>query len=329
MDVAFGRTLVERDRVEKRLQILRRLVEPGEAIPLLAVADMHLLLQCRHLIDGHDAGVVVLVSFKRQSMPLDRVGDEAGWPVVLHPVETLEQRLEIVTGEVCHQPMQGVVGVLVEQVGNARHLAEVPREPVPPCLAASIGERRVGRIRTGVDPFTQLAATGLGEHRFQKLAVLEHDNLPFDRAEQVLEALREAVDHHGIETLAVVVDDPPDVSDIVFPRLEQCLEHVPFVELRVSGQRNHPPRRTAVRQSSQAEIVLHECREGRHGNAKTNRPSRKIHVGYIFGPGGIRLRAAQGTKTHQTLSSLTTKEILNRVKDRTCVRLHGDTVVRT
>ena len=229
-------------------------------------------------------------------MPLDRVGDETGRPVVLHPVETFEQRLEVVTGQVRHQPVQGVIVVLVEELGNTRYLAEVARELVTPGLAASIGKRRVDRVGTRVDPFTQLTATRLHERGLEKLAVLEHDHLPFDRTEQVLEALRKAVDHHGIETLAVVIDDPPDVSDIVFPRLEQRLEHIPFVELRISGQRNHPPGRTDVRHPFQPKIVLNQSRERGHRDAETDPVEKStsaaslVREGYAWAPSRARIR---------------------------------------
>ncbi len=58
-----------------------------------------------HLGDGHQAGMVVLVAGERQAEALDRVGDEAGRPVVGgRLLERLEQRRHVVAGEVGHQP---------------------------------------------------------------------------------------------------------------------------------------------------------------------------------------------------------------------------------
>src|SRR5208282_5183863 len=68
----------ERYAIEKALERSAWQGKPCEAIPLLAVCDTHQRLELPHLLEVHEAGVVVLVPRQRQSEALDGVGDEAG-----------------------------------------------------------------------------------------------------------------------------------------------------------------------------------------------------------------------------------------------------------
>ena len=55
-------------------------------------------------VPGHQPGMVVLVAGKRQAETLDRVGDEAGRPVVAaRRLEGVEQARQIVAAEIGHQ----------------------------------------------------------------------------------------------------------------------------------------------------------------------------------------------------------------------------------
>ena len=54
-----------------------------ERLPFVARPDVHRGAEGLHLRRRHQAGVVVLVAGERQAEALDRVGDEAGRPVVL------------------------------------------------------------------------------------------------------------------------------------------------------------------------------------------------------------------------------------------------------
>ena len=76
----------ERHVLEKGLKLVRIDLEAGEAVPLLPDGDPVLLLELRHLLGCHEAGMIVLVAGERQAKALDGVGDEAVWPVVVDPV---------------------------------------------------------------------------------------------------------------------------------------------------------------------------------------------------------------------------------------------------
>ncbi len=159
-------------------------------------------------------------------------------------VEGVEERLQIVAAEVRHQLLQRTVVVLVEHLADARRVAEVAtgaarRQAAPPLYASAeyqeFGQssihcrsasppRRVERLPRAARPYFSVTT------------------LPVHAAEDAVEPKEQAVGDHRIEALAVVVDDPPDIPDVVLPRFEHRLEDIAFVELRVAGEGNHPPR---------------------------------------------------------------------------------------
>ena len=87
--------------------------------------------------------MVVLVSGKRQAVPLDRVGDEAGRDVVRDRVERVPHGRHVVPTEVGHQPAERRVVVLVEQRADAMRVAEVTNQLLTPSRAPFVRQRRV------------------------------------------------------------------------------------------------------------------------------------------------------------------------------------------
>ena len=234
-----------------------------------------------------------------------------------------------VPGQIRHQRRQRRVVVLVEQLANPGRAAEVALEPRPPGRAALIGQRGVDRIGAVVDPGPQGVAAAPAERRLQALAVLEGDDPPFHRPEHGVQTVEEAVGDDGVEALAVVVDDPPDVRDLVLPGLEQRLEDVALVELRVPRHRNHAARRLAVaRDLLLPQILLGERGEAGHGDAHADRPGRDVHVVAVLRAGGVRLRPAERAKALQLLAALAAEEVLDGMEHRAAVRLHGHPVLR-
>ena len=145
------------------------------------------LLQRRHLLGRHQAGMVVLVAGERQAPALDGVGDEAVRPVVGDAVEGLEHGLEIVPAEIGHQRGERLVVVAVEQRADAGIAAEVALQMRPPGGPALEAQGGVEVVRAGVDPGAQRLAAGPRERRLQLLAVLDRDHPPADRGEELLD----------------------------------------------------------------------------------------------------------------------------------------------
>ncbi len=81
-----------------------------------------------HLIGRHQARVVVFVTGERQTVALDRVGDETGWRVGFHAVKGIEDRLHIVSGQVSHEGLEPRVVVLVKQGGDSLGRAQIALE---------------------------------------------------------------------------------------------------------------------------------------------------------------------------------------------------------
>src|SRR6185295_18351238 len=103
-------------------------------------------------------------------------------------MERLDQRRQVVAGEVGHQAAKLLVAALLDQARHAVLLADVVEEALAPGRAALEDERGVKLVRTIVDPRPQVPAAGLGERLLQKRAVFEDDDVPAEAAEQALEA---------------------------------------------------------------------------------------------------------------------------------------------
>ena len=104
-------------------------------------------------------------------------------------------------------------------------------------------------------------------------------------------------DDEGVEALAVVVDDPPDVADVVLPAFEQRLEDVAFVELGIAERAQSSARRAGRRPKSLVrEIVLHERRKAGQRDAEADRAGGEIDIVGVLRARRIRLRAAEGAE---------------------------------
>ena len=123
--------------------------------PIRARANVHRLPEGLHLRRRHQAGVVVLVAGDRQAEALDRVGDEAGRPVVIDLVEGFDDRRQVVAAEIVHQPRQLVVGALLDQLRHRALIADLVEQALAPRRAALEHQRRVELVRTAVDPLPQ------------------------------------------------------------------------------------------------------------------------------------------------------------------------------
>ena len=272
--------------------------------------------------------MVVLVPGERQSVALDRVGDEAGRGVGLDAVEGLEDRLHVVPGQVGHQRVQAVVIVLVEQRGDPPGRAQVAQKPGPPAGAAAVDQGRIQRVGAVVDPVPQRLAAGPRERLPEPLAVLQGHDVPAHRAEGAVDPLEEPVLDHAVEALAVVVDDPPDVADVVLPAFEEGLEDIPLVELGVADQRDHPAgRRVVGDQPLEPEVVLDQRGEQRDRDPQADRAGREVDVVTVLGPRRVRLRAAEGAESLELLAALPPQQVLDGVEDGAGVGLDRDPVL--
>ena len=231
--------------LDQRLARLRRIAaEPGPGLPFLALGDAHPLAQRGDLAGIHQPGMIVLVAGEGQAEALDRVGDEQGRHVVLRGVERLDQRLHVVAAEIGHQRGERLVVAAVEQ---RLHRRRVLQQPLAPGGAAEIGERRIIGVADRLDPGLELGAARLGEGGFELLAIFERDDAPAAAREDLVEAAEHAVGGRRVERLAVIVDDPPAIADVVLVGLDQAFVDIALVELGIAHQGDHPARARPAR----------------------------------------------------------------------------------
>ena len=206
-----------------------------ERLPLLAFAHAHRLAQRGHLRRVHQAGVIVLVAGEGQAEALDRPGDEQGRDVVLRRVERLDQGLHAMAAEVGEQRRERRIVMLLEERRSL--LAELaprsaPATPRRPGSGAPTGRRSDSCSNQS------FSAACCVERGLQLLAVAQLDHAPAAASEDLVEPLEHAVGAGRVEALAVVVDDPPQVADVVLGALDDRFVDIALVELGVADQRD-------------------------------------------------------------------------------------------
>ena len=87
-------------------------------------------------------------------------------------------------------------------------------------------------------------------------AIFEEHDVPTEVSEQVLIALPQTLADHRIETLPVVVDNPPAIAQALLPAFEHGLEDVALVELGIAQKRDHAAFRPFKTPTVRAHVVL-------------------------------------------------------------------------
>ena len=317
----------QRRGVEEAAILVRRPRHALEEIPLVAFRDAHAGAELLHLPLGHQAGVVVLVTLERQADALDGVGDEQTRTVVGDGVEHFDQPLEIVAPEVGHQQAERGVVAPLQQGRHARPSADVRHQPPTPRRPALEGQGGVVIVGTGLDPLLDRLAAGFRERLLQQPAPLQDHDLPATRREHLGEAVEHAVRRRRVEALAVVVDDPPGVAQVVLGAFDDRLVDVALIQFGVAEQRDHPPLTLGRQPVAGLQIVLHQRGEGGDRDPQTHRPGGEIDVVLVLGPRRIGLGAAEGAEPLQLVAGLAAVEVLDGVVGRAGVRLDRDAIL--
>ena len=165
------------------------------------------------------------------------VGDEAGGLVAggVSGAEGFDEVVDVVAAEVGHEASEFVVAEGVDDGADAGFAAEVSEEGLAPGGAALEGDGGVEAVGAVVDPEAEGFAAVAGEGGLELAAVFDCDDVPAHVLEQAFDAAEQAVGDDAVEALAVVVDDPPDVADVVFPAFEEGFVDVALVQFGVAG----------------------------------------------------------------------------------------------
>ena len=298
----------EGDSFQKIGKLIRIGREAGKPIPFRTLRDRHVFLELRHLLGAHQAGVVILMTLERHTEALDRVGNETLRLIFLiGGIEGLQDRFHVVARKVCHQRVQTIVVVVVEQCLQSRRSAEITLQVVTPGRSAFEGQRGIKVVRAFVDPAHQRFACRTLEGGFQFLAVFERDDVPVHRPKKILDFGEQKLVDDTIQTLSVVIDDPPEVSNLLLPTFQQRLEDIAFVQFSVAHEGDHTALANAICHSAVGlRVILDQGCEKCGRNTESNRTGRKIDVVGVFGARGIGLYTAQCPKILHLLLRLPT-----------------------
>ena len=201
--------------------------------------------------------MIVLVTGQRRTPALDRIAEKDGRPVIISLVEGIAERREAVTSEILHQARECGVGAALNQCHCSPLVAEIVEKPLAPRRAALKNQCGVKGIGASVDPVLQRAAAGFLEGSALQQAIFELHHAPTEGREYRLDAAPQPFSYNPVETLPVIVDQPPDVSQIVLPSFLQGLLNIAFVELGITDQGDH----TAIHRPGPAmgmQVVLND-----------------------------------------------------------------------
>jgi hypothetical protein len=281
-----------------------------------------------HLRRRHQAGVIVLVALERQADALDGVGDEADRTIVIDRFESLDHAGHIVAAEIGHQRQQFLVAARFDQARHRTLIADLVVEPLAERSTALEAQRRIDLVRTIVDPGLQCSSAGLGKSRLHQPAVLHDHHVPAKVAEHGFELLPQTLAHHGVEALAVVVDDPPGVAQPVLPAFKQGFEDIALVHLGIADQRDHAAFAAVLHPAVSRDVVLHQRGEQRLRDAEADRAGGEIDIVDVLGARRIALRPLEAAEVLELLARLVAEQILDGVEHRARMRLHRDAVFR-
>ncbi|TPW08102.1 MAG: hypothetical protein FD124_633 [Alphaproteobacteria bacterium] len=271
--------------------------------------------------------MIVLVALEGQAPALHRVGEHEDRRLGrCCAIERLDHRFKAMPPERGHQFCEPLVVIGREQF--LRRAFQVAIETFAPRCAAFKAQRGVEIVRARIDPFAKLSAARRLERIAQAPAVFQRFHTPARCGEDIVETVEHPVRRHRVEGLAVVVDDPPDVAQVVLARLDQRFIDIAFVQFRVAHRRDETAHALGRNLAARGEVVLHEAAERRHRDAQAHGARGIIHVVLVLRTRRIRLCAAERAEPLELFASLSAQHVLDRVKQRARVRLHRDAVLR-
>ncbi len=75
-----------------------------------------------------------------------------------------------------------------------------------------------------------------------QFSVFQADYVPAKGPENRIDSTVQTFANDAIETLPVIINDPPSVAQLMFPSFLQTLIDVAFIEFCVTRERNHAAR---------------------------------------------------------------------------------------
>src|SRR5262249_44206645 len=216
--------------------------------------------------------------------------------------------------EIVHQGGQLVVAAALDKRADRTLIADLVVKPLAPRRSALKHQGRIKLVRTVIDPAAQNVAARFGKCRLLQRAVFEQNHVPAEIAKQILITLPQSLADDSVETLPVIIDDPPAIAQTLLPAFEHGFKDVALIEFGIAEESNHAafgPRQTPA---MGPHIILRQGRKQRLSNAKSDRAGREVDVIGVLGPRRIGLRAFIAAKRFELVPGLAPEQVLDRVE---------------
>ena len=173
----------------------------------------------------------------RQAPALDGIGQNGDGLAfdTFSGAQGLQDTRQIMSAQVERQLLHRLIAHLLQELGQT---CIAPATPVDDDLAdmRAIGpaEALILHVRAFVDPLAQPVAMGLFKEGFLGGAIFQQDDMPALGFEELARLHRPPFRGDEVEALAVEVDDPPQLIQVIDARLAEGFGDVPLVDLGIS-----------------------------------------------------------------------------------------------
>ena len=231
--------------------------------------------------------------------------------------------------QIGHQVMQRIIFIFAQKARQRIIAGHIGCNLFAPCRPALKCQRRIDVIWRVIEPFFQGLTARLGKGLMQFSAILNRDHVPADRPEEPANDAKQMGINHAIKALAVIINHPPNIADVMLPRIQKRLIDIAFIKFRIANQCDHAAWHFVLGQHVfVAQVILRKRGKVRHRSTKPDRTGREINLIAILGPRWIGLRPAKRTEFFEFFLGLTAKQIIDRMENRAGMRFDRDPILR-
>src|SRR5690606_16737733 len=127
-------------------------------------------------------------------------------------------------------------------------------------------------------PLTQFFTTRLFKCGPLQCAVFYTDYIPAKRIKNFLNTCKEPFPHNAIKRLAIIINNPPAVAQVIFPAFLQGFINITFVKLRITDKSNHAAGIEVFSPLLIQDKVLNNGSKSSYRDTKPDGSGGKIHI---------------------------------------------------
>ena len=306
------------------------LLEAGPEVELLAGLQALGLAQGLYFGGAEQAGVIVLVPGQGQAVSLDGVGQDGDGAIrdARGPVEGFADHLHVVARQVHDGGLELLSAESGDQrpglPGAASHLFQ---QLLAVGLRLQPQQGLIFGVSHVVEPAFQFHPPRPLEQVDQGAAVLEDDHLPAHGNEDLVKLTHPVQAEQLVQALAVQVDDPPQVAQVVVLPFHQRLVERALLHFRIAHQRDVAARLAALGKMAE-DVILHQRAEQHIDPAQPHRPGIEMNAVAVLAAAGIGLDAPEFPKARQHGRVQVAQQRLQGMKGRGAVGFEGQPVPR-